>query len=158
MNKELKKSLNLYKVLSLIEHATETLAHEVKESHQMSGNSETQTGEWHVNIPTQFVKLSRNTYSNTMNYKLHGPSVVCNTAEWLARYSDMHLKGSKNMTETEMDDKFKTVLKILSLIYDCDVYVCFYDKFLAVRLLQNIYVFTELEKVIVTKLRGYLWD
>ena len=58
------------------------------------------------------------------------------------------------MTETEMDDKFKTVLKILILIYDRDVYVCFYDKFLAVRLLQNIYVFTELEKVIVTKLRG----
>ena len=55
------------------------------------------------------------------------------------------------MTETEIDDKFKTTWKILSLIYDGDVYVCFFDKFLAIRPLQNIYVFTELEKVIVTK-------
>ena len=38
-----------------------------------------------------------------VKYKLHGPSVVRKTAEWLARYSDTFLKTCKHMTETEMD-------------------------------------------------------
>ena len=53
-----------------------------------------------------------------------------------------------------MDNKFNTVLKIIRNIDDRDIYVRFYDKFLAVRLLQNIYASTELEKSMVTKLRG----
>ena len=92
---------------------------------------------------------------SVVNYKLHGPSVVCKAAEWLARYSDMLLKKtSKCVTETEMDNKFNAVLKVICYIDDRDIYVRFYDKFLAVRLLQNIYASTELEKSMVTKLRG----
>ena len=131
-----------------VKHKITSNEWEFKNSKQLKGMSQ---------IPTQLVETItklHNTYSNTMNYKLHGPSVVCNNSEWLARYSVMLLKASKNMTETEMDDKFKDPKPHLWPWYIC---LLIWPMSCSRAITEHIHIY-RVRKSDCYKAKGYLWD
>ena len=86
--------------------------------------------------------------NTVINFKLQA-------AEWLACYDDMLLKKApKGELISEADiDKLKNSAFVLSLVHDRDIYISFYSKFMANRILQNLSRCMDAEKDMIMCLK-----
>eukprot|EP01103_Thecamoeba_quadrilineata_P016403 TRINITY_DN5475_c0_g1_i1.p1 TRINITY_DN5475_c0_g1~~TRINITY_DN5475_c0_g1_i1.p1 ORF type:complete len:777 (-),score=188.69 TRINITY_DN5475_c0_g1_i1:66-2258(-) len=94
--------------------------------------------------------------------KFINDNIICTNAktsskspELLAKYSDLLLKKSnKNQEEGEMEDLLNDVLILFKYVEDKDVFMNFYSKFLAKRLIYGTSASEHLERTMLEKLKS----
>lgn len=76
------------------------------------------------------------------------------TAEQLARYVDKKLRGEKGVTESEVEQRLESSMKVFHYLNEKDIFEAFYKKHLAKRLLLNKSASADLERSMLSKLKA----
>lgn len=84
----------------------------------------------------------------------HSGKKSCQSPELLAHFADSILKKStKNLTETEQDDKMADIIVIFKYLENKDIFQTFYAKMLAKRLIHNLSISMDAEENMINKLK-----
>lgn len=100
-------------------------------------------------------KACRRFINDTSCYKKAGLTGSSKTPELLARYSDRLLKKSaKNPEEMEMEKTLTNVMTVFKYIEEKDIFMVFYSKSLAKRLIQGTSASEDIESNMIAKLKS----
>jgi cullin 4 len=87
--------------------------------------------------------------------KLINPAKQPNrTAELLARFLDRKLRGEKGVTEVDMEETFERAIVLFRYLQCKDIFEAFYKKLLSKRLLLGKSANNDLERSVLSKVRG----
>lgn len=76
------------------------------------------------------------------------------SAQYISSYCDHEMKkGLKGVSETETENRLNALIKLFVCLHDRDVFIRYYTRFLAKRLLDELSVSDEAEQNMISKLR-----
>ncbi|XP_068715782.1 cullin-2-like [Montipora foliosa] len=152
-------------VAELEEHITKTGLQSIKSVKVENGPQ--QYVDELLNIHRRFSDLIKETFrddpafisaldkacATIVNYK-HDPRRSSRSPELLAKYCDSVLKKStKNLSDTELDERLGDIIIIFKYIDDKDIFQKFYSKMLAKRLIHTLSVSMDAEEGMISRLK-----